>query len=95
MGEPTNLPPLQEPVPAAASTPARATATEQLLKLLGDTTAERLQKLKPAAAEILLAGALLLSDVQRENSGWNSASQAKASETRFRAALEQLREAMS
>ena len=51
--------------------------------------------LRKAAAEALLAGALLLSDVQRENSGWNAASQAKQSEERFRKALEAVREALA
>lgn len=51
--------------------------------------------LRSAAAEVLLSGSLLLSDVQRESSGWNAASQAKASEERFRKALEKVREALS
>ena len=51
--------------------------------------------LRRACAELLLAGSLLLSDVQRESSSWNSSSQAKASEDRFRKALEVGREALS
>jgi len=51
--------------------------------------------LRRACAEMLLAGSLLLSDVQRESAGWNSSSQAKQSEERFRKALETGREALS
>jgi hypothetical protein len=49
--------------------------------------------LRSAAAEALLAGALVLSDVQREKS-WNQ-DITKASEERFRKSLDLLREALS
>lgn len=67
--------------------------TGETVHLLGDLEVNG--KLRAAGAEALLAGALLLSDVQRESSGWNSSSQAKKSEERFRSALEVLREALS
>lgn len=52
-------------------------------------------ELRRACAEMLLAGSMLLSDVSREAGGWNSSSQAKQSEERFRKALECGREALS
>ena len=51
--------------------------------------------LRKAAAETLLAGALLLSDAQRDSPNWQQTCMARGSEERFRKALEQLREALS
>lgn len=48
--------------------------------------------LRKAAAEAMLAGALLLSDAQRDSANWQQTCMARASEERFRKALEQLAE---
>lgn len=48
--------------------------------------------LRKAAAEAVLAGALLLSDAQRDSSNWQASAMAKSSEERFRKALDQLAE---
>ena len=51
--------------------------------------------LRKAAAEALLAGALLLSDAQRDSVNWQQTCMARTSEERFRKALEQLAEALA
>lgn len=51
--------------------------------------------LRKAASEALLAGAFVLADVQRTMSTWSADAPAKASEERFRKALEQLAEALA
>lgn len=48
--------------------------------------------LRKAASEAMLAGALLLSDAQRDSSNWQASAMAKSSEERFRKALDQLAE---
>jgi hypothetical protein len=52
-------------------------------------------KLRAATAEALLAGGLLLADVSRTMTTWSADAPAKASEERFRKAMEMLREALS
>lgn len=51
--------------------------------------------LRAAAAEALLSGGLLLADVSRTMTTWSADAPAKASEERFRKAMEMLREALS
>lgn len=51
--------------------------------------------LRAASAEALLSGGLLLADVSRTMATWSADAPAKASEDRFRKAMEMLREALS
>lgn len=51
--------------------------------------------LRKAACEALLAGGLLLSDVQRDSANWQQTCMARTSEERFRKALENLAEALA
>lgn len=52
-------------------------------------------ELRRACAEMLLAGSLLLADVQRALGQWDTSHAAKQTEERFRKALEAGREALS
>lgn len=52
-------------------------------------------ELRRACAEMLLAGSLMLADVQRALGQWDAAHPVKQSEERFRKALEAGREALS
>ena len=52
-------------------------------------------RLRTAAAEALLSGALLLADVSRDSDSWGKNVTVRTTETRFRAALELVREALS
>lgn len=74
-----------------APTTAPPPATEPFMVPARDVNAE----LRRACAEMLLAGSLLLSDVQRSLQQWSENTQARQSEERFRKALEAGREALS
>lgn len=58
-------------------------------------SATKPEGIRAAAAEALLAGGLLLADVSRTMATWSADAPAKASEERFRKAMEMLREALS